>query len=355
MKRHGRVFLATFIPSAALVAALVVEQRSLPALLVGIVGLLAYWALSAKQDGNGELADASYFFGFLLTLTFLATGLFTLGTAMQQPGANLVLSFLEELGAGLMLTILGLLIRQVRALSLAGRAAGDSSNALTDAQRQLADAMRALVAALANRPGEVAARELQDTRGRARDATDRLERNVVQAGERIERAMTSLEEAATSVTTALVRASSGLGDSLTQSTERIQLELSAALALLAAQRRKIDSSLAAYTSVDEDFRNGVAALGEAGATFSALAVRVKHDIEAMPNPAERLDRLRSHLDEVSAALARLERSTGTAAASIEHGGADLGAALHRELRQMNQILEQYTTLLERNVGAYSPR
>jgi predicted nucleic acid-binding Zn-ribbon protein len=373
VRTHGRVFLATFLPSAAIVAVLVVERYWVLALGAGVVGLLAYWRASETQTGNGELADASYFFGFLLTLTFLASGLFTLGAAARHPGENVVLGFLEELGAGLVLTILGLLIRQVRTLSPTGRAEAEPPTPLTDAQRQLADAMRALVTALANRPEEIAARELQDTRTRAHTATERLERDVVQAAERIDASMAKLEEAATSVSSALLRTSSGLGASLTQSTERIQIELGAVVALLEAQRHQMEGSLTKHASIDERFNEGLVALGGAAATFHSLAEHVKHEIEALPDPAQGLtglwDGVRSleatlasaiaetsrRLNDMSATLERLEHATGTAARSIEQGGSDLGKALHRELAQMNQILEQYTALLERNVGVYSPR
>jgi hypothetical protein len=411
MKRHGMVFLGLFVPTATVVATLVLEHTWTWALGAGVVGLLVYWFASVKRDANGELADASYFFGFLLTLTFLAAGLFRLSSATQPASENLVLSFLEELGAGLVLTIIGLLIRQVRTLSAASHATADATNSLTDAQQQLADAMRTLVKALANRPEEIAARELHDTRTRARGAAEQLERNVVQAADRIEASMTKLEEATTQVTSSLLRASSGLGDSFTQSTGRIQAEVSEVLALLDAQRRKIDASLrqaqttseatqreieqrmreqlaewratldecrsflaATHSAVNEQFSQSVTTLHAAGAAFANLSERVARDVAAMPDPSQRLaglwERVRSlestlatsigatserlealggQVDAMTAGLTRLQHSTGAAAETIERGGEELGGILRRELAQMNEILEQYTALLGRSV------
>ena len=47
------------------------------------------------------------------------------------------------------------------------------------------------------------------------------------------------------------------------------------------------------------------------------------------------------------------KSAGTAAETIEHGGVELGDALRRELSQMNQVLDEYTRLFERNLGLKS--
>ena len=114
----------------------------------------------------------------------------------------------------------------------------------------------------------------------------------------------------------------------------------------------------------------------ASTAFGELAEQVKREVQALPNPGERLvglwDGVRSlettltesiggaseqlvalsrRTNELSAALAQLERSTGTAAETIEHGGVELGDALRRELSQMNQVLDEYTRLFERNLGA----
>jgi chromosome segregation ATPase len=386
MTSASRVFLGTFAPTAAAVAALVLTGRSTPALIAGVAGLVLHWLLTSKPQHDGELADASYFFGFLLTLIFLAAGLVSLSAAATT-GPAVVIGFLKDLGSGLVLTILGLLMRQLRTLSAVERTAPTPSDSLTEAQRDLAQAMRVLIRALEVRPQEVAARELSDARDKAREATEGLERNVVVAAERIDNAMQRLEQTTTSVTSSLVRASSGLGDALTTNVERIQIEVTAALTALESQRKAIEESvrLARTTSETtqrqlaeqmESHVGALASLSTASTAFGELAAQVKREVEALPNPGERLvglwDGVRSlettltesiggaaeqlaslsrRTDELSNALARLERSAGTAAGTLERGGAELGDALRKELAQMNQVLDEYTRLFERNLGA----
>jgi hypothetical protein len=390
MKKHSWVFLLTFLPAAGAVAALVLTQRTTGALAAGVGGLVLYWALSTSRTPDGDLADASYFFGFLLTLVFLAAGLVSLGGATLSGPAG-VLGFLRELGAGLALTIVGLMMRQLRTLTMAGRGDTASSDSLTEAQRELAQAMRVLIRALENRPQEIAAGELQDTRARAREATEGLERNVVQAAERIDASMRQLEQSTTTVTSSLLRAGSGLSDALTTNVERIQLEISGTLAAFETQRRQIESSITEARTTAEDTQRRLAeqmaghaeALGHvsaAGTALVALAERVKHEVQTLPNPGERLvglwDEVRSlestlsesiagataqlaalgaRSEELSTALVRLERSTDNAAGTIERGGAELGDSIRRELAQMNQVLDEYTRLFERDFGAASLR
>ena len=382
----SKVFLATFAPTAAAVAALVLYGQPESALIAGVAGLVLHWLLTSKPQHDGEMADASYFFGFLLTLIFLAAGLVSLGSSIAS-GPAVVIGFLKDLGAGLVLTIVGLLMRQMRTLSAVERTAPTPGDSLTEAQRDLAQAMRVLIRALEVRPQEVAARELNDARDKAREATEGLERNVVLAAERIDNAMQRLEQTTTTVTSALLRASSGLGDALTTNVERIQIEVAAALTVLESQRKQIEESvrLAKTTSettqrqLAEQMQSHVGALtslSTASTAFGELAEQVKREVQALPNPGERLvglwDGVRSlettltesiggaseqlaalsrRTNELSTALARLERSTGTAAETIEHGGVELGDALRRELSQMNQVLDEYTRLFERNLGA----
>jgi chromosome segregation ATPase len=386
MTTSARVFLATFAPTAAGVGALVLNGRPTSALITGVAGLVLHWLLTAKPQHDVELADASYFFGFLLTLIFLAAGLVSLGSAVAT-GPAVVVGFLRDLGAGLVLTIVGLLMRQMRTLSAVERTAPTPSDSLTEAQRDLAQAMRVLIRALDVRPQEVAARELSDARDKAREATEGLERNVVLAAERIDNSMQRLEQTTTTVTAALVRASSGLGDALTTNVERIQIEVAAALTVLEFQRKHIEESVRLARATSETTQRQLAdqmqshvgaltSLSTASTAFSELAEQVKREVLALPNPGERLvglwDGVRAlettltqsiggateqlaalsrRTSELSSALERLERSTGTAAETIEHGGIELGDALRRELSQMNQVLDEYTRLFERNLGA----
>jgi ABC-type Fe3+ transport system permease subunit len=108
----------------------VLYGRPEAALITGVAGLVLHWLLTAKPQHDGELADASYFFGFLLTLIFLAAGLVSLGSSIAS-GPAVVVGFLKDLGAGLVLTIVGLLMRQMRT-ALRGRAHSTDAERLAD-------------------------------------------------------------------------------------------------------------------------------------------------------------------------------------------------------------------------------
>ncbi len=386
--RHSWVFLGTFAPAAVAVGTFVFRDRPDIALGAGVGGLLLHWLLSTKSANDSEIADASYFYGFLLTLIFLAAGLARLGAA-NAGGPVMVFGFLKDLGAGLVLTIVGLLIRQVRTLALTDRPTATPNDALTEAQRELAQAMRVLIRALDARPQEAAARELQDARTKAREAAEGLERNVVLAAERIDSSMQRLEETTTAVTSALVRASSGLGDALTTNVERIQIEVSSALNALETQRKQIEASVRDARATSEETQRQLAeqmrahidaltSLSASSTAFFELADRVKNEVVALPNPADRLvglwdgvralestltasiggatdqlTTLAKRSAELSNTIVRLEKSSGTAAIAVERGGAELGDALRRELAQMNQVLDEYTRLFERNLSTMS--
>jgi hypothetical protein len=386
--RHSWVFLGTFAPAAVAVGTFVFRDRPDIALGAGVGGLLLHWLLSTKSANDSEIADASYFYGFLLTLIFLAAGLARLGAA-NTGGPVMVFGFLKDLGAGLVLTIVGLLIRQVRTLALTDRPTATPNDALTEAQRELAQAMRVLIRALDARPQEAAARELQDARTKAREAAEGLERNVVLAAERIDSSMQRLEETTTAVTSALVRASSGLGDALTTNVERIQIEVSSALTALETQRKQIEASVRDARATSEETQRQLAeqmhahidaltSLSASSTAFFELADRVKNEVVALPNPADRLvglwdgvrdlestltasiggateqlTTLAKRSAELSNTIVRLEKSSGTAAIAVERGGAELGDALRRELAQMNQVLDEYTRLFERNLSTLS--
>ena len=418
-KKHGRIFLGAFALTAAAVGTLVLTHRLMAALGAGIVGLLLHWKLSGGQENDGELADSSYFFGFLLTLIFLAAGLFTLGSpaAGSTKGPDL-LQFLTELGSGLVLTIVGLIVRQVRTLSAVGRATPDSADSLTAAQRSLAEAMQALVRSLAIRPEEVAARELQDTRAKAREAAESLERSTLRATQRVDESMMKLEQATTTVTSAVLacgeQSQRVVDDEHTANADRDRRGLDAARDT-ARRARGVAPENADDDGVDtaEDARAaasaargvahdaaGITGISHGGARVDQRRVpsrtrdahvgraslrRVGGEGDAGRRgvcriPAERLtglwNRVRSlettltssiggaseeletlaqRSAELSTAIVKLERTTGAAAGNIERGGAELGEALRRELTQMNEVLEEYTRLFEKNAAPRGSR
>jgi ABC-type transporter Mla subunit MlaD len=424
MSKQGRFFLLAFVPAAGVVAALVARGMPIVAVGVGTFAIVVHWWLSARSGSDSEIADSSYFFGFLLTLVFLASGLLML-RAPTDGGRIDVTRFLGDLAAGLVLTIVGLVVRQIRTLSApasssAGNSpanvqAGDSpgiGGGLTDAQRELAEAMRVLVAALKQRPEEVAVREFDDARARARTAAEELERHIAQSSSRMTAAVSSLEEAVNSAATTLTRSGSTLGSALDQAAERLQIHVTAVLRVIDTQRTALEESLRAtqataeqtqrevgeqmgaqlaewrssleqahaffantHAAIEAEYRRSVEAMSSSGKTFAELGERVAGEIEALPNPADRLTtlwasvqqleaKLAASVDEASTQLGALSgrareastmldevgRSADVAARSVERGGAELGVALHDELQQMIRILEEYTALLEQSAG-----
>ena len=425
MKRQGAVFVATLLPSAAAVATLVLRDEPLLAVAAGTTGVLLHWVASRDSDRDGEIADSSYFFGFVLTLVFLAVGLHVLSTSSvapsvvvdpQQPrrGSEIVLGFLQDLAAGLSLTIVGLVVRQVRTLSAARVSAPDPAVAWQTAmQKELGQSIGALIDALRTRPEAIAARELTDARSHAREAVDHLDRSIAAASGTLAASVGQLNAAVDAVTTGLLRAGSMLGTSLAETTQRIEAEVGQVLSTLEGQRREstealreahaasaairaeaaahmqtylhqwkeaLDQARSALTethqALDVEYRRGLEGFAASGRAFAELADRAAKDVEALPNPAERLTglwngvrametdlvdtmrgvhrelmTLRERSEQATRSLQALTGSADGAAAVLGSGSTKLGEALQRELQQMNGIIDEYTTLLERTTGA----
>ena len=413
MRRDGNRFLAYVLVTGSAVAGFVYEQQLLAALIAGAVGLLLHGVLTPTRSGDTETADSSYFFGFLLTLIFLVTGLATLGSrSAGQLGPSEILGFLQELGAGLALTIVGLVLRQVRTLWGVETSAAVEAEPLSSAHVQLAEAVRALALQVSRRPDDVVAAELNATRAKAREVTEHLEQTVMHSAGRVEGAMQRLEDASNQVSSSLLRVTSGLGDTVTNSVGRFELEVAAVLSALQTRRRELDDELrgaqehtaqtrqqmaeqmtvqveewkatlmqsqrylaAAQDSIDGEYQRGLTSLTAAGSAFHELALRVGGDINALPNPAERLaglwDGVRSlestleasllgaseqlvaltaRSRSVSESLAELERRSDAASGAIEESAAGLARGLREELNQIDGILDEYTRLFRRKIA-----
>lgn len=355
MRRQSGVFGITFVATAAAVAPLVYLDRTSWALGVGVAGVLAHWALSRNGSRDDEVADASYFFGFLLTLVFLAVGLYKLGTTVTGTNAaeppdttRIVLGFLEHLAAGLVLSIVGLVVRQVRTLD--GAADPARSPSLHAAQLELTRNLEALIEMWRERPEQQVLEDLHESRTIARDAAESLEKSVAAAGERMLVSVGRLEDATANTAQTLTRAAAGLGEALSQTTQRIEAEVAlvatglghtitettrrietavarvlevierqrseTADALAAAQahatkiREDADAHLRehheqwratleqtrtalgeANRSLDEEYRRGLEGFAASGRAFAELTARTVEYVEALPNPAERLSGL----------------------------------------------------------------
>jgi flagellar biosynthesis chaperone FliJ len=226
-------------------------------------------------------------------------------------------------------------------------------------------------------------------------------------------AVRKLHDAVDAATTGMLRAGSTLGTSLAENTQRIEAEVAQVLAAIEGQRKESTEALHAaqtasasireeastqlqahlsqwkltldqarsamadaHRALDEEYKRGLAGFSSTGAAFAELAERAAKEVEALPNPADRLvglwdgvrglettlaeslggvlrelTTLRERSEQLAKSLQVLSGSADSAAASVGAGGARLGEALQRELQQMNGIIEEYTSLLERTTGA----
>jgi hypothetical protein len=434
MNRQSLAFLITFVLAASAVAAFVFLERPLAGLAAGIAGLLLHWLLSRGGDRDGEVADSSYFFGFLLTLVFLAVGVYRIGAPLSGDPAGVgtpdVLGFLTDLAAGLVLTIAGLVIRQAR--TLAGGAAGAlDDRSLVAAQRDLTESLKAVTELWRERPEQQVLEELHESRQIARDAAENLDRSLAAAGNRMMSSVQRLDEATTTATQSMTRAASGVGESLAGMAERLEVEIEGVLnavrksvldtttrmhdelgrALAAIEQQRVAAGEAleqareagqkardeaashhqeqlelwrstleqsraaldiAHRGLDDEYRRGMEGFAESGAAFARLTEQTTSYVQALPNPAERLaglwdgvrqletdlteaiagsvmelGALRERSEQLRDSLGHLGGSADEAAARLGGGTDRLAGSLQHELEQMNTVLDDYVTLLEK--------
>ncbi|HSJ32853.1 MAG TPA: hypothetical protein VK933_15540 [Longimicrobiales bacterium] len=383
MNRQALRFFAAFLVSAAVVAWFVYDGTPLYGLGAGLGGLLLHWALSRGGDRDGEVADSSYFFGFLLTLVFLTVGLYRLGVQAGAGGSVQILGFLEDLAAGLALTIAGLLIRQVRTLASA-RAAGEQAN---DVQRQLADNLQSMIELWRARPEHQVLDVLEQSRSVARDAAQQLDRNIAAAGTRMLESVERLDQATMAATQSMTRAASGVSTTMSEMSQRLEVEIQHVLTAVQKAASQHEQQLdlwrtslehartsldQAHSGLDVQYRRSMEGFAASGEAFAQLAEKTTSYVEGLPNPAERLaglwdgvrqletdlieaiggsvmelGTLRERAEQLRMSLDNLGGSTDRAAQQIGSGGDKLAGSLQRELAQMNEIIEEYVALLEK--------
>ena len=386
---HGSLFVICLVPTAALVGYLVFAGQPLLALVPGIAGMVVHWFLSRDDKDDGELADASYFFGFVLTLVFLTVGLYRLGVE-SRGGEVQIMGFLTDLAAGLGLTIAGLVIRQVRTLSNPARLTVLDAATQQAKQNELTEALHDLIRTLRNRPDDVVEREVEEARARARSSVEVFHQSITASTKRMAGSIEALENAVATASSAMMREGSTLGESLSRSTQRIEAEVVDALKAIEEQRKRAETTLqsnvelwgtsliAAQKSVaetnrvlEEEYRRGIRGFGQTATAFRELTEATAAQVESLPNPAERLAGLwdgvrqletaltdalagsiqeltvlRERSEQLRTSLTALAGSADQAAQDVKAGGGELREALLREVRQMNSIIEEYTRLLE---------
>lgn len=408
MSRHSLTFFVTFLIAAVIVAPLVYLERPLVALGVGMAGLLVHWVVSRGSDRDGEIADSSYFFGFLLTLVFLTVGLYRIGVqAGAAAGSIEILGFLEDLAAGLALTIFGLLIRQVRTLAdarsatgrtadgtAAGAAVSTTAESTADVQRRLAANMEAMIELWRARPEHQVLDVLEQSRSAAREAAGQLDRDITAAGKRMLESVERLDSATVAAATSLSRAASGVSTSITETSQRLEHDVGTVLAAVQTaatavlktveqQRIAADDALTtsqsqhqqqleawhtsleqarasleeAHRGLDEQYRRSMAGFAASGEAFAALAAKTTSQVESMPDPAERLAglwdgvrRLETDLTEAIAGavmqLGTLRERADTLRASLDQ----LGGSTDRAAAQIGTGGEKLASTLERELA-----
>ena len=235
MKHQSRLFAGLLTVTGVAVFVLARKQMPAYAAAAGILGLLVHWSLSSGDDSDAERADASYFLGFLLTLVLLSAGLWSLASAGAATGARasaaVLYQFLYDLGAGLTITIAGLAIRQVRTLG-ATRDSGVVPEPMASPNAALEPLLRELIEAVNRLPENVAARETADPGARARRSTEHLEHALAESAPRIIASMLRLEDSVMTTAATLTRTGSALSDALTQTSERIDSQITDVLQVL---------------------------------------------------------------------------------------------------------------------------
>ena len=91
MKQAVRALNFERCSSFAATASVVFAFARIPAYAAGasgMVGLLVHWQVSSGHDNDAELADSSYFLGFLLTFVLLASGLWSLASTGASAGGR---------------------------------------------------------------------------------------------------------------------------------------------------------------------------------------------------------------------------------------------------------------------------
>ncbi|MGH2898559.1 MAG: hypothetical protein ACRDMZ_07780, partial [Solirubrobacteraceae bacterium] len=255
--------------------------------------------------------------------------------------------------------------------------------------------LRELIEVVKKLPDNVVERAASTPEERTRRSVEEVERNIGELAPRIISSMTQLENSVTTTAATLTRTASTLGDSFTQSTERIESQLSDVLEQLAKERTAMlaqfeewRQALASahtllvdgHSTLDTEYRRGLLAVSAAGRSFTQLSNQVAADITRLPNPAERLEslwtgvetldeRLRKSIgdagtrlaalgtqaDSTGASVERLAQSLRAAATQIERGGGEAGAALQHELSELSKVLDDFVALLNERVDTIGAR
>lgn len=342
-------FAGSLIAGGVLVILASLAGFKAASLIIGALAIFVHWGLT-RDERDEESADASYFLGFLLTLVLLAAGLWDLGQDVRPGSTANVLPFLYDLAYGLMLTVVGLAVRQVRVLgTIPTLLAPDEAlrkelGALIAAQKDLATSIVSLASRLDGSVLGETVRRTDSALSKAQEAASMLGMRIAASTSSMESAIEKLEKSVTGTAIRLeVSTGKSLGDmerhvelatskigavletieqqreqvaaSLRRSTEeaeRTQREIGSEInEQLAEWKRSLDTThgtlVALHAGIEDEYGRGMKAVGLATQSFTRLSQQVVEQVEGLPNPSERLAQLWHGIQRLDELLARSAR------------------------------------------------
>lgn len=337
------------------------EFSPLNKVLVGGSIIAIHWLVTRfGRNGEGweEAADANYFLGFIMTLLFLVFDLIWSAGGIDEVWVQ---DFVVDLGVGLSFSVIGLTFRQLSVL--AGKSAPSTKTEATpvepgsaqewvEAAKGIADRLSALDRSIANLQGAVthatpdqlhsivadfssrferAARSLEqsvsDVSGSMQKSARALESVNSQAHTRLSEALESLRHGVETTVQDLNRAQSELGAALQEAVSEADVTRDLVKGTVRAEAEGWQEHLAetrrimgaAGEQVREAAERGLAAMGRATERFESLADGIAEQVDALPDPAERIRGLWSvmHDEEriLTESLERLQDSVGAMSAA----------------------------------------
>lgn len=357
MKRKASQFLAALTVGGLLVWLATMANNHFLAVGSGIAAILAHMVLSWRDGHDEEVADASYFLGFLLTLVLLAAGLWKLAPIGADAGNTTgpqvlnVLPFVHDLAAGFLLTIVGLTARQVRVLAM-GAASTATDERMRGEMLTLLAAQKELVASTSQLAQQFDGTAISQTIRQADDALlltkealAQLKRTVTTASTAIETAVDrfgnvvgeqsdKLAGAAGALSSSLAAQTDLVGAQVTQILERIvqhrtviEQALTESIAVAAQTQRELGADLQGqreewqrelerahgtlatmHEQLEIQYSRGLRNVGQSADTFANLTAEVLGTIDRIPDPTTRLEALWvgiQRVDDMVAGNARL--------------------------------------------------
>jgi hypothetical protein len=362
-KHKAAHFFVPLLIGGAIIWNQTLQGNQLWAVVSGVAAIAVYVFLSWRDGDDEEVADASYFLGFLFTLLLLAAGLWKLSAGraagtMSAGSASLnILPFVSDMAAGFLLTIVGLAARQLRVLYFgpAGPSAQSGAGiderlradlmALATAQKELVSSTSQLTRQLEGTQISQTIRLADDALLETKEALAQLKRTVLSASKGLEEAVQRFSGVVGDQTDSLVRTTGSVFSAVMTNTDRIGSEVTGILNQVGAHRIRIEEaltqSIAAATQTQQElgadlqrqrvewqreleialkalatmheslsaqFGQGLQQVGQASDNFGMLSTTVLQTIERMPDPSARLEALWSgiqRLDELIVANARM--------------------------------------------------